>query len=189
MDKIRIEFFDILGYLIPGSALLMICWIAADGEAKSVWQVYQSVHSVDKKAIFMGLFLSYLLGFTLHILGSFLYHKYHNGFSTQKPTAIAGLQTVQEKWTLIREYGEKHIPILERWYAFRAFSQNLCAISLICVFICLYKWIAFGYYEWAFLALVFIASFMVFMKRSEMFHQVLNEDMEAIIKKLKLIDK
>ena len=111
------------------------------------------------------------------------------GLQLQVFEIIAGQQTVQEKWTLIREYGEKHIPILERWYALRAFSQNLCAISLICVFICLYKWLAFGYYEWALLALVFILSFMVFMKRSEMFHQVLNDDMGAIIKTLKLNEK
>jgi hypothetical protein len=189
MDKIRIDFFDILGYIIPGSALLMIGWIAVDSHVQSIWHIYQSIHGVDKKAIFTGLFLSYILGFTLHIGGSFLYDTYRNGLFPKKMIRNTEGVTTPEKWTLIREYGEKHIPILERWYALRAFSQNLTAISLICVFICLYKWWAFGYLEWAVLSLVFIASFIVFMHRSTVFHKVLDDDIDSVIKKLKLNEK
>jgi hypothetical protein len=189
MDKIRIDFFDILGYIIPGSAILMVGWIAADSNVQSAWQIYQSIHVVDKKAIFFGLFLSYILGFTLHILGSFLYDKYRNVLMAKKNTDESSSLTVAEKWTLIREFGEKHVLILERWYALRAFSQNLTAISLISVFICLYKWWTFGYFEWAVLSLVFITSFVVFMKRSEIFHEVLDDEINAVVKKLKLNEK
>jgi hypothetical protein len=189
MDKIRIDFFDILGYIIPGSALLMIGWIAADGQVQSIWQVFQSIHNVDKKAILTGLFLSYILGFTLHILGSFIYDMYSKSRYFDKTIFNNSDMTTAEKWTMIREYADKHILILERWYALRAFAQNLTAIALISVFICLFKWIQFGYYEWCVLALVFIAAFIVFIKRAEIFHHVLNTDMDAIIKKLKLNDK
>jgi hypothetical protein len=189
MEKIRIDFFDIFGYIIPGSALLMVGWIGADSHVQSIWQIYQSIQVVDKTGIFTGLFLSYILGFTLHIGGSFLYDKYRNGLFSSKWVINSAEMTTSEKWTVIREYGEKHISILERWYALRAFSQNLTAISLISVVICLYKWWAFGYAEWAVLSLVFITSFMVFMKRSEIFHKVMDDDIHSVIKKLKLNEK
>ena len=189
MDKIRIYFFDIFGYIVPGSAFLMIGWIAVDCQVKSIWQIYQSVHSGDKKTIFIALFLSYIMGFTLHILGRFLYSKYRNGLFKKHIKIDDSQQDMTENWTLIREYGEKHIPILERWYALRAFSQNLSAISLISIFICFYKWLAFGYFEWVLLSLIFILAFIIFMRRSEIFHNVLDNDIEVIVKKLKLNEK
>ena len=187
MDKIRIDIFDILGYLVPGSALLMIGWIAADSQVQSVWQIYQSIHKVDTKAIYLGLLLSYFFGFILHILGSALYDKY---LHYKKPTmAHQTALTTPEKWTLIREYGEKHIPILERWYALRAFSQNLIAISVLSFLICFYKWMAFGYYEWGIASIIFILSFFILSKRALTFHDMLNNDMAAVLKKLNLENK
>ena len=182
MDKIRIDFFDILGYLIPGSAFLMICWIAADNQVKSVWQVYQSIHSVDKKTIFIGLFLSYLLGFTLHALGKFLFDKYEDNAANKKKLLDNTQLTVAEIWALIREKGDKHLSILERWYALRALSQNLGGASLLCVFICVYKWWTFGFYEWIFIAFCFVAFFVVFMQKSRVFNRYLNDDIIASIK-------
>jgi hypothetical protein len=184
MDKIRIDFFDILGYIIPGSALLMLSWIALDNQVHSIWQIYQSIHGVDQKTIFIGLFYSYIVGFILHALGNFIYYQLHR--KNKKP--ITQL-SIHDKWTLIREYGEKHIPILERWYALRAFSQNLCAISGICIFLCLYKWHLFGYFEWGLFTFIFIASFIFFMKRSEVFDKFLENDIESVMNKLKLNEK
>jgi hypothetical protein len=181
MDKIRIDFFDILGYLVPGSAFLMICWIAADNQVKSIWQIYQSVHSVDKKTIFIGLFLSYILGFTLHALGRFLFDVYQKKIHSKKNMSPNSQLNKPEIWALIRENGEKHISILERWYALRALSQNLSAASLLCVSICLYKWRVFGYFEWSFLALGFMIFFIVFMEKSFVFNQYLNDDIDATI--------
>ena len=185
MDKIRIDFFDILGYLVPGTTLLIICWIAADSKVSSIWQVYDSIHAVDKKSIFIGLFLSYILGFSLHILGDFLYTLYRNVFNRTALINTSPLSTA-DKWTLIREHGEKHILLLERWYALRALAQNLNAISLIGIFICLYKWRVFGYFEWGLLALIFICAFVIFLKQAEAFHKVLNTDMQSVLVKLNL---
>jgi hypothetical protein len=97
--------------------------------------------------------------------------------------------TVPEQWALIREYGEKHVSILERWYALRAFSQNLCAAAVLCAVIGLYKWFQHGYYEWGVLAagLVFMA--IVLMKRSFIFHKYLTDDIDAVIRKMKLKEK
>jgi hypothetical protein len=189
MEKIRIDFFDILGYLVPGSVLLIILWIAADSQVKSIWQIYNSVHNVDKKSIFIGLFLSYILGFTLHILGSYLYSLYFNKIVIKKRTTNGINLTVSEKWTIIREFGEKHIILLERWYALRAFSQNLSAISMISICICFYKWWEFRYYEWLVFLVVFIIAMIVFMVRACIFNNVLKEDMDATITKLKLDSK
>lgn len=184
MDKIRIDIFDILGYIIPGTALLMILWIAADSQIKSVWHIYESLKGVHEKAIYAGLILSYFLGFILHILGSFLYDNYQKwkGKIAPKNETL----TTPEKWALIRENGEKHVYILERWYALRAFSQNLAAMALICVLISIYKFFAFGYYEWLFISLVFCISFFIFLKRADTFHTVLNKDIAAVLKKLNL---
>lgn len=182
MDKIRIDFFDILGYLVPGSATLMICWIAADSQVKSIWQIYQSIHSVDKKAIFIGLFFSYLLGFTLHALGKFLFDRYQDNTINKKKLFDNTQLSVPEIWTLIRENGEKHLSILERWYALRALSQNLSASSLLCVFICVSKWWIFGYFEWLLVALGFIMLFVVFMQKASVFNRYLNDDIIATIK-------
>ena len=181
MDKIRIDFFDILGYLVPGSATLMICWIAADNQVKSIWQIYQSVHSVDKKTIFIGLFLSYILGFALHALGRFLFDVYEKRLRTKKAVTLNQLNK-PEVWALMRESGEKHISILERWYALRALSQNLSAASLLCVSICIHKWWVFGHYEWLFTALGFIASFIIFMEKSFVFDTYLDDDIRATLK-------
>jgi hypothetical protein len=176
MDKVRVDF-------IPGSAFLMICWIAADNQVKSIWQIYQSVHNVDKKAIFIGLFLSYILGFTLHALGNFLFDEYQDKIR-KKSNATATQLSKSETWALIRENGEKHISILERWYALRALSQNLSAASLLSVSICLYKWFVFGYFEWSFVALGFIFFFIIFMEKSFVFDRWLNNDIDATLKVL-----
>jgi hypothetical protein len=186
MDKIRIDFFDILGYLVPGSALLMALWVAADPMVKSIWHIHESVHRADRKTIAAGLFMSYIFGFVLHALGTLLYDFYKK---TLKRNNGKKALSVQDEWALIREYGEKHIAILERWYALRALAQNLSAAAFLCVFICLYKWYKFGYYEWSFAALGLAFLGLVLIKRSEIFHQYLNKDIASIFTTLKLSKK
>lgn len=186
MDKIRIDLFDILGYIIPGSALLMIGWVGFDSKVQSIGQIYESVHQVDKKTILAGFFLSYFLGFSLHILGSYIYGIYT---SKKLNTLSKPALTISEKWTIIREFGEKHVHLLERWYALRAFSQNLSAMALISFVLCLFKYFKFGYYEWLLMAIVLIVAFFIFINRARVFHKVLNDDMNAVLNKLKLADK
>ena len=73
MDKIRIDIFDILGYLVPGSALLMVFWVCVDDHVISVWNIYNSIHSIDQKTILLALLPAYIAGFMLHALGAALY--------------------------------------------------------------------------------------------------------------------
>jgi hypothetical protein len=183
MDKIKIDIFDILGYLVPGSALLLIGWVAADSEVKSVWETYKSLQKIDTNTIYIGIFIAYFFGFVLHIAGSYLYGL-HLRLGNKAKLQSEQLSNA-EKWTLIREEGEKHLQILERWYALRAFSQNLTAISAICGLICLYKWYAFGYYEWGLFVLLFVVLYFILMKRADVFNEVLHTDMKAVIDKLK----
>lgn len=176
MDKIRIDFFDILGYIVPGTALLMVGWIAADRQVMSPSQIYGSIYQVDKKAIYAALFLSYIAGFVLHALGSLLYRLY----SYRRPPLRTHAQ-VQRDWAWIREYGDKHIPILERWYALRALAQNLAAVSLVFALICVVKWMVYqqaGWWIWLVLSLVLA---LVLLRRSAIFHQYLHEDMAAVL--------
>lgn len=172
VDKIRIDFFDILGYLIPGSALLMILWVSVDPSVRSVWEAYKSIQSIDQKAAIMAVFMAYVMGFVLHALGSRLYDLYRY----RRPHTHT-----QEQWAFIREYGEKHIAILERWYALRALAQNLAAVSLITFAVCVKKWWQFGYYEWWFAAAVTLLLCWEFLKRAKIFHGYLLKDMEAIL--------
>jgi hypothetical protein len=190
MDKIRIEFFDILGYLIPGSAIMMVLWVASDFGLKSVLEIYTSLHKIDERAIYAGIVLSYIAGFTIHALGIFLYYRYRNlyhknKFLTQDPDV-----TINEQWALVREYGEKHVPMLERWYALRALSQNLCAIAVISVIVGMYKWVLNPEnYGWGLLILVMAILAWVLMERSVIFHKYLNADMGAVIRTMKLKER
>jgi hypothetical protein len=186
MEKIRIDFFDILGYLIPGVALLIACWIAVDPGVQSSRHIYQSIHNVDNRTIILGLFCAYVMGFSLHALGSFLFKEFFQ--YTVRKGWEAGMDqslTVYEKWAVIREYGRKHTAILERWYALRAFSQNLCAACLATMFICFYKWFRFGYYEWVFIGFGLLLLSYLFMRRAKIFHFYLIHDMAAALKSLK----
>jgi hypothetical protein len=177
MDKIRIDFFDILGYLVPGSAFLMVAWVASDSHVVSVWQIYDSIHTLDKKAIFAALFLSYIAGFILHGLGNLMY----DIFRFQEIRKYVP-SNVQSEWATIREYGEKHIPVLERWYALRALAQNLSAVSLICGLVSLWKFFHNSYYEWIGVFFCSLSICFVLLQRATVFHHYLNDDIRAILK-------
>ena len=177
MDKIRIDIFDILGYLVPGSALLMVLWICADGQITSVWHIYNSLHSIDQKTILLALLPAYIAGFMLHAMGAALYDLYrHKKIRRYVPSKV------QDNWAYIREYGGKHISILERWYALRAFSQNIAAVSLIAGMVSLVKWGRYGYSEWAgvFIGSMFLC--LLALNRSKIFHHFLDDDIAAILR-------
>lgn len=176
MNKIRIDFFDILGYLIPGSALLIVLWVAADSKLLSVWHIYQSVHAIDQKSILIALFLAYIVGFVLHAFGSAVYNLYK-----YKALRKYRRSPVQDHWARIREYGEKHLAILERWYALRALSQNLAVVSLVGMLVSFAKYSQFGYYEWLPAGGLMIGLTFVLLKRAEIFHDYLNHDLEATL--------
>ncbi|MBK8429636.1 MAG: hypothetical protein IPL27_28460 [Lewinellaceae bacterium] len=177
MDKIRIDIFDILGYLVPGSALLMVFWVCVDDHVISVWNIYNSIHSIDQKTILLALLPAYIAGFMLHALGAALYDLYrHKKIRKYVPSQV------QDNWAFIREYGGKHIAILERWYALRAFSQNLAAVSLIAGAVSIAKWWHFGYTEWLGVFFGSMALCLLALKRSEIFHRYLNDDIAVILK-------
>ena len=177
MDKIRIDIFDILGYLVPGSVLLMVLWICVDGQVASIWQVYNSMHNIDQKTILLALLPAYIAGFMLHAMGAALYDIYRYGkIRAYKPSVV------QDNWAYIREYGGKHISILERWYALRAFAQNIAAVSLIAGLVSLAKWFRYGYAEWAGVFIGAMLLCFLALNRSKIFHNFLNDDIAAILR-------
>lgn len=157
MEKIRIDFFDILGYLIPGSALLMVFWIGADSKVSSIGQIYHSINEIDKNALLVAVFIAYIAGFLLHALGDKMYDLFR-----YKKIVKYTPSEVQHQWAVIREYGERHISILERWYALRALSQNLSAVSLIAGIVCIFKFGQYRSFEWLFLLLMMFSLCYVF---------------------------
>lgn len=176
MDKIRVDFFDVLGYLIPGSALLMVLWIGGDGKVQTIWQVYDSIHQLDNKSLLIGLLMAYIAGFVLHALGDTLYDLYRFGKVRKYAKS-----DVQEKWALVREYGQKHIAILERWYALRALSQNLSAVCLIAAVAALFKFFFFHDKAWLVCSACSAVMVYILMRRAVIFHHYLNDDLDAIL--------
>lgn len=177
MDKIRIDFFDILGYLVPGSVLLMVLWIGVDTRVACISDIPDLLSKVDQKGLLFSLFPAYITGFMLHAFGSSLYDLYaHKKIGKNSPGKV------QDDWAYIREYGGKHISILERWYALRAFSQNLAAVGLIAGLFSLAKWWHAGYSEWFIVFAFSIGLCWMALKRSAIFDRFLSEDIAAVLR-------
>lgn len=177
MDKIRIDFFDILGYLVPGTALLLVIWIGLDCRVTAVSEMYNSIHDIDQKTLLLSLFPAYISGFILHALGSSLYDLY-----LYKKIKKYAHSATQDNWAYVREYGQKHLAILERWYALRAFSQNLAAVSLIAAILFIAKWWQFGHLEWLGFSVGAFLLCWVALRRATIFHYFLNDDIAAVLR-------
>jgi hypothetical protein len=81
MDKIRLDFFDILGYLIPGTALLLSLWITADTSVLSLSDLYTFIGKIETKTLLSGVIVAYIMGFTLHFFGSLFFYNQWNGMN------------------------------------------------------------------------------------------------------------
>jgi hypothetical protein len=177
MDKIRIDFFDVLGYLVPGSVLLMVLWIGTEKRVASIDHIPGLLRDMDQKALLLAVFPAYIAGFLLHALGSALYDAYRYKKRTKH---VSG--QVQDNWAYVREYGGKHIAILERWYALRAFSQNLAAVSLIAGILCVAKWWTTANWEWLGVAIGTLVFCWMSLRRSDIFNRFLNDDIAAVLR-------
>jgi len=186
MDKIKFDFFDILGYLIPGTALLFSCWVVADSSVHRLDDLYGFVKKIDANMLLSGVVIAYIVGFTLHFLGSILFHL-RNRKTKRKRDAITS--DLSKYWALIREHGDKHLGMLDRWQALKALSSNLAAFSLIAVFLCLVKWKCTGHWEWAVFSPLFLTLFFVYSDRARRFNRYLDEDSYAVFEVLKLKEK
>jgi len=186
MDKIKFDFFDVLGYLIPGTALLFSCWIVADSSIHCLDHLYGFVKKIDANMLLSGVVIAYIMGFTLHFLGSILFH-INNGKTKRKRDAITS--DLSKYWALIREHGDRHLVVLDRWQALKALSSNLAAFSLIAVFLCLIKWKCTSHWEWALFSPLFLMLFFVYSDRARRFHRYLDEDSYAVFEVLNLKEK
>lgn len=186
MDKLRLDLFDIMGYLIPGSALLMSIWITADPAIVRLYDLYNFLGKISANVVLAGFVVAYTLGFTMHFAGSFVFYKIHGSMVKKRTGATNNLSNY---WALIREYGDKHLPILDRWQALKALSANMAAYCLIAIILCLVKWLQQGYWEWAMLTPFFLVLFGAYSNRARVFAEFLDKDSYAVFESLKLKEK
>ena len=194
MDKLKFDFFDVLGYLIPGTALLLALWVTADASGVSLTDLYGYVNKINTNTLLSGLVVAYIMGFTLHFLGSFLFHqcfiRIKKGFNTpvSRRKKDRGAY-VALFWAHIREHGDKHLPILDRWQALKALSSNLAAFSLVAVCLCLWKYRSSGSMDWLLLAPIFLVLYFSYSNRAFKFGEYLDGDAEAVVTALDLKSK
>lgn len=186
MDKIKFDFFDVLGYLIPGTALLLSLWVTADQSVLELADLYQFVSKITANTLLAGVVVAYVFGFTLHLLGSVIF-RWRYGKIRKKRDGVSS--DLSRYWAVIRESGEKHLPILDRWQALKALASNLAAFSLIAVFLSVLKTVLTHHWEWACLAPVFLALFFAYSNRSKVFSAYLDDDSFAVFETLHLKDK
>ncbi len=186
MDKLRLDFFDIMGYLIPGSALLMSIWITADPSIVRLYDLYDFLGKISANIVLAGFVLAYTLGFTMHFAGSFVFYTMHGKMVKKRASVTNNLSNY---WALIREYGDKHLPILDRWQALKALAANMSAYCLIAIILCLIKWYQNGYWEWVLLIPFFMVLFWSYSNRARVFAEFLDKDSYAVFESLRLKDK
>lgn len=195
MDKIRLDFFDILGYLIPGTALLLALWVAADKELVALDGLYAFVLKIKAEILLSGVVIAYIMGFTLHFFGSLinwffgLFHlpgklgKWWRWAMSYRPRKITA-DEMPAKWVIIREFGERHMAILDRWQALKALSSNLATFSLIAAALCIVKSGNTCNAEWARLTPAFFALFLIYTKQANIFRTYLDDDSVALLQYL-----
>jgi hypothetical protein len=183
MDKIRLDFFDILGYLIPGTALLLSLWITADTSVLSLSDLYTFIGKIETKTLLSGVIVAYIMGFTLHFFGSMIFKRLN--IPPRKITS----ENMPEYWALLREYGEKHLIILDRWQALKALASNLAAFSCIALVLCLIKGYFTGHWEWFALMPIFLGLSLIYAERAVVFHIYYDEDSFAVFEALNLKEK
>ncbi|MFN0212758.1 MAG: hypothetical protein ACKVT2_00765 [Saprospiraceae bacterium] len=195
---------------MPGTALLFSLWVVADPGVISLTDLYDFVKKIDTKTLFVCLGAAYIIGFTLHFGGSALLKWW--GLRIQKfakkvkpaeqrdnadsggaegEFAQKGLQEIpkdkdSEFWALIRETGEKHNGMLERWWSFKALTANLSAYSLISVALLAYKWGATCQIDWLYLSFFFLVLSIIYLIRAEKFNRLLNKDALGVYNALEL---
>lgn len=191
MDKIRLDFFDILGYLVPGTALLLSLWVTADTTVVSLADLYVFVGKINSNILLSGIVVAYVMGFTLHLFGSFLfvfvYLRVKNMISGTPPKkAEKRADYVSHYWAQLREHGDKHLPLLDRWQALKAFSRNLAGFSMVAIWLCLWKWQVTDCKQWLALAPIFLLLYISYSNRSKKFGDYLDGDSKAVLEALHL---
>lgn len=186
MDKIRLDFFDILGYLVPGTALLLSLWVTADTSILQLADLYSFVCKITANTLLSGVLVAYVIGFTLHFLGSFLFNLNKKKLKRKRDEVTSD---IPQYWALIREHGAKHLPILDRWQALKALASNLAAFSLIAFLLCGLKAYLTQNLEWAYLLPVFALLFFAYSNRARIFAKYLDDDSYAVFMTLKLTEK
>jgi len=194
MDKLRLDFFDILGYLIPGTALLLSLWVAADSSIYTFADLYSFVCKITANTLLSGVVVAYVMGFTLHLLGSFLFAYVYLRIKRlwqKNPPKVREKRAdyVAHYWAQLREHATKHLPMLDRWQALKALATNLAAFSLIAFFLCLWKGFKTQEDQWFQLSPLFLLLYFSYSNRAQKFAEYLDGDSKAVLEALHLTEQ
>ena len=185
MENIKLDLFDIFGYLIPGSILLFAGWVLCDSSIVSVSNISQSLGKIDSKIGAIFLLVSYSIGFAGHYFGS-KYYMYHNKLFGFKELEV---EKATEKWILVREFASNHLSVLDRWALLKAMSQNLASTALLSSLFSVVKFGFTRYFEWLFVALVLLYFSHVFILRARRFAIFRDHDLTSLVDTLNLKNK
>lgn len=190
MDNFKLDIFDLMGYMVPGSILLFNGLILGSPQIRSVCDIHTLCNSFSLGSFIALALMSYPVGFVVHYFGHQLFNAYRYLANRWFGTKINNLIQETRKWTLVREYGEKHLKILERWSLLKVVGQNLAAVSLFSAAISILKYFTSGqYFEWLVLAFGLVLLAIVFWIKSADFRRYVQVDIDDTISVLGLESK
>lgn len=186
MQQIKIDLFDIFGYLIPGSLLLVTGWILCE---PSIIEMRDIGSAVSKFGLNSGIILAlfaYALGLAITHLGSYSYEKI-NKISKYPDSKSKGVNT--EKWVLIREYAEKHLSVIDRWVLLKTTSQNFFVVAFCSAIFSIMKFFYCNKIEWLITTAVLLFFARLFFLRARRFERYKDGDILTIVRVLKLEER
>lgn len=154
MEKVKIGLFDALGFILPGTILLMSILIALTPDLNTIEDIRKVKLTFDWANLSIGLIIAYVTGYATHNFGYYLHSRV--GLKLWKlPDDIKSDVSGSEMNVLLREKSPNNMEYLEKWNALRAMSHNLsfsfiflsivCFIKAIMNYKCfLLQWLVFG---------------------------------------------
>ena len=142
MDKIRLGFFDIFAYLLPGCGMLFSLVVWASPAIQEVGDMLMPFKELSLSAGILLVLASYMVGFALHVPGWWLlqYIGLNIWKSYKRKTSREEEYKVRSKnMVLVREYSKANARYIELWYALSSMARALSLTFLFFSFVCVVK--------------------------------------------------
>lgn len=146
MENIKYGLFDLFAYAIPGSLIIIICYIVNQFNICDNTFEITSLLDIDIKLIIFVTFvvLSYATGYTSSILGDLLLIIVEKIFKQPKPKHTSELNN-STKYALLRELSPQNFRYVEQWNVLKKMTSNL---SFVILFLNIYLLICMECYKW-----------------------------------------
>jgi len=142
MDKIRLGFFDIFAYLIPGAGMLFSLVVWASPGIQELGDMLMPFKELSLSAGILLVLASYMVGFALHVPGWWLlqYVGLNIWKSYKRKTTQEEENRVRSKnMVLVREYSKANARYIELWYALSSMARTLSLTFLFFSIVCMVK--------------------------------------------------